>query len=159
VALQAIWLAGLVLAGRVLWRLAYRRLTVQGADGTLRMYFKLLGISFPLADAVPRGFLYRDGERVDLNASAWPPLGVLNQFHSLAAGRSGRLCSSTVYGCWATACSACCFWHMEDLEYYLTQGTFDMFLVRPISPFLQFMGREINYPGVADVVVGVAGMW
>src|SRR3990172_7656821 len=47
---------------------------------------------------------------------------------------------------------------MEDLEFYLIQGTFDMFLIRPISPFLQFIGREVNYTGFADTFVGVVGM-
>ena len=50
------------------------------------------------------------------------------------------------------------FWHLEDLEFYIIQGTFDMFMIRPLNPFLQFLGSEINYTGFADMLVGGVGM-
>jgi ABC-2 type transport system permease protein len=50
------------------------------------------------------------------------------------------------------------FWHVPDLEEYIIAGTFDQFLVRPTSVFLQFIAREVNYVGVADMVVGIAGI-
>jgi ABC-2 type transport system permease protein len=49
------------------------------------------------------------------------------------------------------------FWHIRTLEDYLVHGTFDQFLLRPASPFIQFLGREIQYFGFADVVFGVSG--
>jgi ABC-2 type transport system permease protein len=50
------------------------------------------------------------------------------------------------------------FWHVRTLEDYLIQGTFDQYLLRPVSPFLQFISREIQYYGFGDVVFGVGGL-
>jgi len=50
------------------------------------------------------------------------------------------------------------FWHFWDLQEYVTQGTFDQFLLRPASIFIQFIGREVQYIGFADVFVAVAGL-
>ena len=50
------------------------------------------------------------------------------------------------------------FWHIRTLEDYLLQGTFDQFLMRPASPFILFLGREVQYLGVADATFGVAGL-
>lgn len=50
------------------------------------------------------------------------------------------------------------FWHVRALEDYLVQGTFDQFLIRPASPFVLFLGREVQYLGVADAVFGIAGL-
>jgi ABC-2 type transport system permease protein len=50
------------------------------------------------------------------------------------------------------------FWHFNTMEEYIVQGTFDHFLLRPFSPLVQFLGREIQYMGVGDILVGVAGI-
>jgi ABC-2 type transport system permease protein len=50
------------------------------------------------------------------------------------------------------------FWHVPTLEDYLIQGTFDQYLLRPVSPLVQFLGREIQYYGLADMVFGVGGL-
>lgn len=50
------------------------------------------------------------------------------------------------------------FWHFWDLEEYIVQGTFDQFLLRPASPFIQFMGREVQYIGFADMSVAIVGL-
>ena len=49
-------------------------------------------------------------------------------------------------------------WHMRTLEDYLVQGTFDQFLLRPVSPFVMFLGREVQYLGVADFAIGAGGI-
>ena len=49
------------------------------------------------------------------------------------------------------------FWHIRALEDYLVEGTFDQFLLRPASPFVLFLGREIQYLGVADAAFGITG--
>lgn len=126
---------------------------------TLRMYFKLLGISFRSRMQFRTDFMVGMVSVIVLNVFSLATIGVvLNQFQSLAGWTIWEIVF--LYSLWILGHSlfSLLFWHMEDLEYYLIQGTFDMFLVRPISPFLQFLGREINYTGVADVLVGVAGM-
>jgi ABC-2 type transport system permease protein len=50
------------------------------------------------------------------------------------------------------------FWHIRQLEDYLIQGTFDQFLLRPASPFILFIGREVYYTGTADLTFGVVGI-
>jgi ABC-2 type transport system permease protein len=126
---------------------------------TLRMYFKLLGISFRSRMQFRADFIVGMISVLVLNVFSLATIGVvLNQFHSLAGWTIWEIVF--LYSLWMLGHSlfSLLFWHMDDLEFYLLQGTFDMFLVRPISPFLQFVGREINYTGVADILVGIAGM-
>ena len=50
------------------------------------------------------------------------------------------------------------FWHIRTLEDFLVQGTFDQFLMRPASPFVLFLGREVQYLGIADALFGISGL-
>ncbi len=50
------------------------------------------------------------------------------------------------------------FWHFWEMEDYIVQGTFDQFLLRPASPFIQYLGREVQYIGFADMSVAIAGL-
>lgn len=50
------------------------------------------------------------------------------------------------------------FWHIRALEDYLVEGTFDQFLMRPASPFIMFLGREVQYLGVADLTFSLLGL-
>lgn len=50
------------------------------------------------------------------------------------------------------------FWHFWELEEYLIRGTFDQFLLRPASIFIQFLGREVQYIGFADIFVAISGL-
>ncbi len=46
------------------------------------------------------------------------------------------------------------FWHITDLEELIVSGGFDAYLTRPMSPFLQLLGRDINHMGLGDALVG-----
>src|SRR5574341_1581469 len=50
------------------------------------------------------------------------------------------------------------FWHIRALEEYLAEGTFDQFLLRPASPFIMFLAREVQYIGVADLTFAALGL-
>ena len=50
------------------------------------------------------------------------------------------------------------FWHFWDLEEDLIRGTFDQFLLRPASIFIQYIGREVQYIGFADMLVAITGI-
>ena len=50
------------------------------------------------------------------------------------------------------------FSHTRQLEEYLIEGTFDQFLLRPASPLIQLLGRELQYTEIADMLIGVAGI-
>jgi ABC-2 type transport system permease protein len=40
----------------------------------------------------------------------------------------------------------------------LIEGTFDQFLMRPASPLIQILGRELQYIEVADFLIGLTGI-
>lgn len=126
---------------------------------TLRMYTKLIGISFRSRMQFRTDFLVGLVSVIVLNAFSLATIGVvLNRFQNLAGWEIWEIVF--LYSLWVLGHSlfSLLFWHIEDLEYYIIEGTFDMFLVRPLSPFLQLVGSEINYPGVADMLVGAVGM-
>lgn len=50
------------------------------------------------------------------------------------------------------------FSHTTQMEEYLIAGTFDQFLLRPASPIIQFLGRELQYIEIADALIGLTGI-
>lgn len=50
------------------------------------------------------------------------------------------------------------FSHTPQMENYLIEGTFDQFLLRPASPLIQFLGRELQYIEIADLLIGLTGI-
>jgi ABC-2 type transport system permease protein len=49
------------------------------------------------------------------------------------------------------------FSHINQLEEYLIEGSFDQILIRPASPLVQILGREFQYVEVANLLVGIIG--
>jgi ABC-2 type transport system permease protein len=47
------------------------------------------------------------------------------------------------------------FRHINLLEQFIVEGTFDQILTRPANPLVQFLGREVHYLGVGDVLLSV----
>lgn len=47
------------------------------------------------------------------------------------------------------------FRHVNMLEQFIVEGTFDQILTRPANPLVQFLGREVHYLGVGDVLLSV----
>lgn len=50
------------------------------------------------------------------------------------------------------------FSHTTQMENYLIAGTFDQFLLRPASPIIQFLGRELQHIEIADALIGLTGI-
>ena len=50
------------------------------------------------------------------------------------------------------------FWHLYNFEDLIVSGNFDVYMMRPVSPFLQVLGQDIGYPGIGDMLVGIAGI-
>lgn len=63
-----------------------------------------------------------------------------------------------LYGLWnlGRGIFSLLFWHLYNFEDMVVTGSFDAFMVRPLSPFLQLLGRDIGYPGIGDMLVGIA---
>jgi ABC-2 type transport system permease protein len=126
---------------------------------TLRMYTKLIGISFRSRMQFRADFIVGLVSVIVLNAFSLATLAVvLSRFQNLAGWTIWEIVF--LYSLWMLGHSlfSLLFWHLEDLEYFIIEGTFDAFLIRPLSPFLQLLGSEINYMGVADLLVGASGM-
>ncbi|BCJ85102.1 ABC transporter permease [Effusibacillus dendaii] len=60
-----------------------------------------------------------------------------------------------LYNLWLLGHSfrAILFRQINMLDDYIVQGTFDGFLTRPASPFIQFIGREVHYLGIGDLIL------
>jgi ABC-2 type transport system permease protein len=126
---------------------------------SLRLYFKMISISFQGRMHFRLDFFTGVFGVVVMNVLNLALIGViLSRFDHL----NGWLLWEIVflYSLWILGHSiySLLFWHVSDLEDYIIDGTFDQFMVRPVSIFLQFIAREVNYVGVADIVVGIAGM-
>jgi ABC-2 type transport system permease protein len=124
---------------------------------TLRLYFKLIRIAFQARLQFRADFITGAVSVIFMNAINLSVIGVvLYRFQSLAGWSIWEIVF--LYGLWVLGHSlfSLLFWHFDDLELYITEGTFDQFLTRPLSPFVQFLGREVNYTGIADLIVGLA---
>lgn len=78
------------------------------------------------------------------------------RFHALGNWGVGDLL--TLYGmfmiCWSIF--SIFFRKLSKIEDEIVSGSFDIYLLRPVSPFLQLVGGDINYVGVCDTMLGAA---
>ena len=65
-----------------------------------------------------------------------------------------------LYGLWTMGRGiySLLFWHLYNFEDLVVSGGFDAFMIRPLSPLLQLLGRDIGYPGVGDFLVGIVAI-
>jgi len=126
---------------------------------TLRLYFKLIRISMQSRMQYRADFITGVIGVIVMNVVNLGLIGILvNQFVHLNGWTIWELVF--LYCLWLLGHSifSLFFWHLRTLDDYLVQGTFDQFLIRPVSAFVQFLGREIQYYGFADVLFGVLGV-
>ena len=123
---------------------------------SLRMYPKLLGIAFRSRMQYRSDFFVGMFGVIILNFVNLALIWVLiAHFKALAGWQFWELVM--LYAMWLTSHSvyAVFFWHLRSLEEDILHGRFDQYLIRPISPLVQFIGREINYMGFADIVFAI----
>lgn len=123
----------------------------------LRLYLKLIKIGVQSQLQFRTDFLIGVTSIVVLNAINLGTIGILlSQFQSLAGWTIWEIVF--LYSVWMLGHSlfSLLFRHVRNLEFYILQGIFDQFLLRPISPFLQLLSRELNYTGIGDVIIGIA---
>jgi ABC-2 type transport system permease protein len=126
---------------------------------SLRLYLKLVRISMQSRMQYRADFITGIIGVIIHNLVSLGLIGILvSRFENLAGWTVWELVF--LYCLWLLGHSlySLFFWHIRTLEDYLIQGTFDQYLLRPVSPFIQFLGREIQYYGFADVVFGVGGL-
>lgn len=65
-----------------------------------------------------------------------------------------------LYGMWLIShcIHSMFFYHISTIEEEILHGRLDQYLVRPCSTLVQFLGREVNYVGVADLIFGAAAL-
>ena len=125
----------------------------------LRLYFKLVRISMQSRLQYRLDFILGLLNVFALNAVNLAMIAVIvNRFVHLNGWNIWELVF--LYCLWLLGHSlySLFFWHFWELEEYIIQGTFDQFLIRPASPFIQFLGREVQYIGFADMGVAIAGL-
>src|SRR5687768_11243960 len=125
----------------------------------LRLYLRLVGVSMQARLQYRADFIMGMLNVIALNAVNLGIIGILvYRFVDLNGWIVWEL--FFLYCLWLLGHSlySLFFWHFWELEEYLTQGTFDQFLLRPASPFIQFLGREVQYIGFADMFVAISGL-
>lgn len=127
---------------------------------TLRIYFKLVRISMQSRMQYRADFITGIVSILILNAVSLGLIGILvSRFVHLNGWGIWELVF--LYSLWMLSHSiySLLFWYLNTMEEYIAQATFDQFLHRPFSPLVQFLGREIQYMGIGDILVGVAAIY
>lgn len=83
-------------------------------------------------------------------ATSWV---LLNRFHTLHGWTFWQILF--LYNFWLLGhgIRSIFFRHINMLEQFIVEGTFDQILTRPASPLVQFLGREVHYLGFGDVLL------
>lgn len=123
---------------------------------TLRIYFKLIHMALKAMAQFRANFLIGVGGIIFYHTINLTAIGViLSRFHDLAGWTMWEIVF--LYGIWTAGNSiySLLFLHIGGLQYFVTEGWFDRFLLRPISPFLQLLGAEVDLNGAADLLSGI----
>lgn len=83
-------------------------------------------------------------------ATSWV---LLNRFDNLAGWVFWEIVF--LYNMWLLGhgIRAVFFRHINMLEQFILEGTFDQLLTRPANPLVQYLGREVHYLGVGDCLL------
>ncbi len=118
----------------------------------LRLYFKFIGIAIRARMQYRSDFLVGIIGVLVLNAVNLSLIWVMiNRFRSLAGWNFWEIVMLYATFLLGHSVYAVFFWHLSTLEEDILHGRFDQFLIRPCSPLVQFLGREVNYMGVGDI--------
>lgn len=120
------------------------------------MYYKLIRISMKSRLQYRADFFIGIANVFVLNGVNLALIGILlHRFHSLHGWNIWDM--FFLYSLFMIGHSiySLLFWHFNAIDDFITKGTFDQFLLRPLSPLIQFLGREIQPFGFGDVAVGV----
>ncbi len=122
----------------------------------LRIYLLLIGIGFRSRMQYRADFIFGIAGVLVLNAVNLSLIWVMiSRFQSLAGWTFWEIVM--LYSMWLLSHSiySTVFWHLRTLEEDIIRGRFDQYMVRPVSPLVQFLGREVQYMGFGDVIFAV----
>lgn len=126
---------------------------------TFQIFLKLVRTSMASKIQYRADFIGGLAGIVVLNAANLLVITVLvYQFHTLKGWTVWQLIF--LYSLWVLCHSvySVFFLNVSALEDELVNGSFDQYLLRPVSPLLQFLGGEVQYLGFSDAFLGVAGL-
>ncbi len=132
---------------------------MEGPFETIRMYFKLIGIALKGMLQYRADFLTGAIGVIVSNGARLLTIGVLlTRFFDLAGWTIWEIVF--LYGFWMAGNSiySLLFFHVVSLEDYIVEGTFDRFLLRPLSPLLQLLTVNVDYNGIGDSLFGIIAM-
>ena len=121
----------------------------------LKMYFSLLKMTFRGILQYRADFWMSLVSVVLLNGANIVQLSVISwRFHNLGGWQVGELL--VLYGLFMISWSifSVFFIKLSKIEEEILSGSFDVYLLRPVSPFLQLVGGDINYTGLCDTLFG-----
>ena len=125
----------------------------------VQLYFRLIRISLLSHMQYRANFIVGLLGLIVWNVVNLGLIGILvTQFTSLKDWTLWQLVF--LYCLWVLGHSLCYlfFSHINQMEDYLIEGTFDQFLLRPASPLIQLLGREFQYLEIADALFALAGI-
>ena len=125
---------------------------------SLRLYFRLIRIAFQSRMEYRADFIIGIISVVLMNIISLGSIGILvSRFSNLNGWSLWQMVF--LYCLWLMGHSlySLFFYHIRTLEDYLVQGTFDQFLIRPANVFVLFLGREVQYVGIADLIFALTG--
>src|SRR5215216_1459905 len=122
-----------------------------------QLYFRLIQISLLSRMQYRANFIAGIVGLIFWNVINLGLTGVLvTQFTSLKSWTLWELVF--LYGLWILGHSlyGLFFSNTSELENYLIEGIFDQFLLRPASPLIQVLGRELQYTEIANAFIGLS---
>lgn len=124
---------------------------------SIHMYFLLLKMTMRGILQYRADFWMSLVSVVLLNGANIVQLSVLSwRFHTLGSWEIGDLL--VLYGIYMISWSifSVFFRKLLSIDDEILSGSFDVYLLRPVSPFLQLVGGDINYTGLCDTLMGIA---
>lgn len=122
----------------------------------LRLYTKFIAIAVRSRMQYRTDFLLGIMSVIVLNSLNLTLVWViLQKFQSLGGWNFWEI--AMLYSMWLLSHSihATFFWHFSTIEDDILYGRFDQYLLRPCSVVVQFVGRELNYMGSGDIIIGI----
>lgn len=124
---------------------------------TWRQYGLFVRIGFKSQAVYMTDFLVGAFGTIALNAVDLAMLGILlRQFGTIAGWTIWEIVFLYSFFLAAFGLQNLFTAHVEKLDTYIQDGTFDQFLTRPVSPLVQLIGREIGHKYLVHLVMGIA---
>lgn len=134
-------------------------MTITGVRRNIRLYGRLVRLGFRSDTSYRLDFWLLVLAVIVLNLVDLLLLGVLlTTFHALGGWNIWQIVF--LYCLYLTAMGLQNLFtvHLGNIEDFVQDGTLDQMLVRPVSPLVQLIGKEISYKDVTHIALGISGM-